>query len=474
MKSLCKWISIVVSVAIGLMMVLPVHAYAKNSVTSSNTYEKPYLHLQEEVSLFGDTEEENTDEDAYDIQVDGVNGTRFSSDEEAGGETWHYDPEKQWLTLRDYHGEDISANGDLIIFSYGETVISGDEWYGISSSGSVWLYCVSGSVTVTGDAPGFDAVRAEQSVYCSPVADTTITLIGGTCDEEERYGGNAIYASTVFLTMEGQVNAIGGKGADPSEFGGYAIFADRVYAYADCTLKAGDGAKVSEAVYTKEVCVIGRVNATITASGAGHSAFAGPGTVKRKYANYTHTEDYSEWVFEPYEYTIAFHGAGGTLNGQNSVVIEAPFDIRCEPEEVALADYVFTRPGYRQSGWMTNDGSTVELNWFAQPNFSTVEPDSIDLTAVWECVGPEVVLDESNIVAVIPNDWCAENRVSTVVLALYDQDDKMLAAESCDWVDGQDLQLHLTMDRETATSYSLFLLNDDSEPIQDAITAPIG
>ena len=114
-----------------------------------------------------------------------------------------------------------------------------------------------------------------------------------------------------------------------------------------------------------------------------------------------------------------------------------------------------------------------ELDILYQPDFSVAESDHIELTAVWECVGPEVVTGDNNIMAVVPNDWCEEKAANTVILALYDQNGMLLDSKSEVWNVGQDICIDLMMEKKPGMTYTLFFLDNTFTPVSDPIRADI-
>lgn len=423
-----------------------------------------------------------------------IDGRRITSDQEASGTSWQYDPEKQWLTLYDYNGAEIVAYGDLAIWSYGETVIQGNNYHGIACNGVLELYCMSGTLTARGgSAQGENAyvgAYAASQLFCTPVEGTTITLEGGPCNVSTTFGGDGASAPVVFLTQNGQVNITGGAAADPAQYGGYAVYANRLFVFADSTFKGGAGPLPSEAVWMWDDCTIGHVNVVMESSGAGCRALPeltedGP-YLYINYSDYVSAADASKLEVTPRKYMLTVDYAGGTVDGETSVTAEVAFKGNQEPVSLDLTGIVPVRYGYAQTGWHSR---------YVQPKPTAEDPQAaevleadvalgtvyqmpfgpkntaldVTLTAVWQYTGPEYVMGETTVAVAVPYGWCAENSVSGVMLAVYDSTGKLLGANSVSRTEENDLWVEVTPDLTKATSCAVFFLNENSAPVLDAL-----
>ena len=131
-------------------------------------------------------------------------------------------------------------------------------------------------------------------------------------------------------------------------------------------------------------------------------------------------------------------------------------------DAVDLSEYEFTRPGYRQIGWMTASGQTtpsVDTIWKPTGNGT--------LYAIWESVGPEFVTTENVISATVPNKWCSTNQVAQVFLATYDANGKMLLCTSGEYISGVDLILEL--ETVGAATCRLFFLDENMVPVAECM-----
>lgn len=424
-----------------------------------------------ELSLFEGGEPSG---EAFAIYVD---GRRISSDQAASGTSWEYDPENQWLTLYDYNGAEIVSYGSLCIWSYGDSVIQGNGWYGVFCDGDLKLHCMDGTLTVTGSEAderySYEAVYATESLICTALEDTVMTLTGGASRYSGVYGGDGVCAPLVALREAGQINITGGAAVSPAEYGGYAIYAIRVLVYADCHLRGGAGLKPSEAICVTEYCTISHVNAVVEASAPGCSLFQG-GTLYVNYAEHQLSEDQSSLIVTPKTYTLTVECAGGMLDGLGTVTVEVPFEYSQVPSTLDLSKVVPVRYGYVQTGWLsalgTEEPQPVALNSeYILPFTPEGAETQAQLTAVWQYVGPEYVVEEDGVAVAVPDGWCVQQQVSSVVLAVYDGQGKLLAADAKAWSEGVDLWLEVTPDMAQAACCKVFLLNSSGMPVQEPL-----
>ena len=252
-----------------------------------------------------------------------VDGTTFQSNENASGSGWTYSATQGSLSLSNYTGGTIQSSGDLSITSSGTVTITGSDSFGIGCYGDLFVFCLVGTLTVTGGAAE-DNYHGNPAIYCTGEADiytiehTEVTLTGGLCDQSGYYGGDALLADTARIRGEGKFYMTGGESSAPSKYGGYAINAKSVYLLADCELYGGSGTSDSPAVLAKEYCVIGCINAFTAASGSGCSAFSGVSSISIRYVTVEKTDDYSQWTVTPKKLTLTLNGLGGTINGQKN------------------------------------------------------------------------------------------------------------------------------------------------------------
>ncbi len=306
-----------------------------------------------------------------------VNGTRFLSNAARSGTGWSYDPVTASLTLRDYDSGPIRASGDLRIYSFGTTTVTGtDGNYGqaaILGDTEIDLFVQSGSFTARGGngvSKGGDAISASQTL-CS--SKGTALFVGGNATGNSALGGDAIHGkSLVYLSGSG-ITARGGKSS--RALGGCGVISGYIYIMADAELYGG--ANVNNASYGGPAVYgnnlrIGYVDARFV--GSGTDAFS----IKAGSPNY----DETHCKLTGSGYTVTFRTNRYTLTLHDPVSGEQQAFTQRYPDSVDLGEHRWTRSGAEQVGWAASPGGevAVALNKLYVPAMDTL------LYAVWQTV----------------------------------------------------------------------------------------
>lgn len=314
---------------------------------------------------------------SYSISVD---GTSFSSDQDASGGQWRYSAGNRALYLTGYHGGPIYANGDLDIYvqegatvtSFSDTHVSRESGIvsggggggsihsgnGISVTGSLFLSVESGSLQVSGadcQSRGGHAIYAADFYYRDFVGSDACFRGGDATDSEytsELLGGCGIKAEFIMLMGTGTVSISGGSAPSsvPYSTGGDGISTDIVYLDSDCTIAGGSGYSCGSGIQFGSYCQFGNINATVTCPGPAGNAIYNPDGEPWNYSEHTtvSSTDTSVTITQNC-YTLQLYGGSQDAvlpGGASWTSLQAYY-----PTIYDLTNYSFQRPGHVQLAW---------------------------------------------------------------------------------------------------------------------------
>lgn len=316
---------------------------------------------------------------AYLISVD---GTYFLSDEVRSGAGWSYEGGN--LKLDNYNGREITASGDLYIYTYGTSTVQGKSGViganGIAVSGDLDISVRNGSLSVYGGGGtryGGDAIYTANTFYCFSYGGTA-HFAGGNARNGEG-GGHGISAGTVHALGSSnsgtRLTATGGAASlyDQGASGGCGILAAAVYVSADAIIRGGDGNVAAPAIFFRHGCEIGCANVELYGGKYSTGSYAKP-------IQFSPSSDQT-WYYHPHttvnayggHYSITVNRYRLTLVGNGGWYGSATFTslIDYYPSYYDLSKYVFSRFGHTQVAWTDASGDLVPLNDSFSPHGNT-------------------------------------------------------------------------------------------------------
>ena len=295
--------------------------------------------------------------DEKDITVD---GTQFDRTENNSGKGWDYNAGNNSLTLDNYKGSSIFvASGDLTVYCHGDVSVKGENgsWgsTALSVDGLLDLYVLDGTASFIGgtgfnESGGCGIYAAEADIYGG--SDTVLNVTGG---DGAKYGAQGLLGYTIYLWL----NTATITGGDSESYAGCGIgFFDSLYIdYCELDIKAGNASCRAIDTYGDSP----RFNLS-------------------PYIEQT-KKDISWYHYTTVSFTTILSGCDGTINGVKYFKITNKF-----PLSIDLGDYIFTKSGYQQIGWMTTHDEFIPLT-------DMYTPTSNDkLIAEWVPVDDSTVL----------------------------------------------------------------------------------
>lgn len=262
-----------------------------------------------------------------------VGGNSFYSNTDSAGSGWSYSAADGVLTLNNYTGTSIITSADLVVYS-------------------------TGTVTVTGSSPqgsvSFPAVQAGGLQWF--VFSGTTTLTGG---KGTPYGGDGVLAARFNVYTFGDSANFVCSGGTGGTYGGFGIVANSINLYTQrATISGGYGPTGSgSGIYYGNDLYVGLGFITIQAGAQNRYAIIRG--ISNPFYFSIHADIWDEgwrYTFSPKQYTLTLDGAGGTKNGLPSAAVTQYY-----PCSVSLADYIFSRSGFAQSGWTRTTASGTDL-----------------------------------------------------------------------------------------------------------------
>ncbi|MGE4484186.1 MAG: InlB B-repeat-containing protein [Oscillospiraceae bacterium] len=255
-----------------------------------------------------------------------VGNTTFYNTADASGTGWSYSAEEGVLTLNEYQGGSIKSYGDLKIYSYGTVKVTGSNVAaspsaGVTVAGELDLYILSGNAYFTG-ASG------------------------------SQNGADGINAKTVFIIGDDDtvINCTGGYS---SNHGGHGISGDIIYLIPDTMYITGGGSTgtVGVGIHFTTYLYIGVCSMVVQAGGTAGYAIASPDGLYFYYSKHVTLIESGTYKISVQinRYNLVLYGNGGTYSdGRTAKLLNGSY-----PTYFKLWDYVFTRDGYQQIGWVT-------------------------------------------------------------------------------------------------------------------------
>lgn len=322
-----------------------------------------------------------------------VGTTVFKSDQDRSGAGWAYTAADHRLTLEGYQGGGIAASGDLVIYTYGENQVTGQNgtYYGqdgIVVDGDLEIDVEKDSTLWVTGGNGHD--KAGQGI--SADGDLTCWLTGslyakgGEATASNAYGGDAL-SSLADVSLYGHgdqatVTALGGQAKNG--LGGYGIFASYVSVYANCEIVGASGLYGGVGISFSGYCFLGVIDGVICGGEASSSSLydgvpirSGENGTQYHNKHTTLRESGRRLTITVKEYTLRIDGNGGQHDGKLEFS-----DTQKYPARYPLTDYLFQLDKYTQVGWQEWSGDFVALNAFYTPEADT------RLTAQWLMVDP--------------------------------------------------------------------------------------
>lgn len=215
------------------------------------------------------------------------------------------------LKLDNYNGREITASGDLYIYTYGTSTVQGKSGViganGIAVSGDLDISVRSGSLSVYGGGGtryGGDAIYTANTFYCFSYGGTA-HFAGGNARNGEG-GGHGISAGTVHALGSSnsgtRLTATGGAASlyDQGASGGCGILAAVVYVSADAIIRGGDGNVAAPAIFFHHGCEIGCANVELYGGKYSTGSYAKP-------IQFSPSSDQT-WYYHPHTTANAYGG----------------------------------------------------------------------------------------------------------------------------------------------------------------------
>ncbi|MBQ1435822.1 MAG: hypothetical protein IIZ19_08005 [Clostridia bacterium] len=345
------------------------------------------------------------DDNAAKLQADGysikVGDEEFFSEETCSGLGWSY--EDGTLELTGYNGPQITASGDLSVYTSGDVTISGAQGErgatAIAAEGNLFIFVGNGTLNINGgDGTRYGGSAVYAQTFYAVIADGSMTITGGSATNGE-WGGHGIDSHSVSIDSVSKADApftVKGGSAFMSAIataggsGGCGIYAYDIYVNGSGSITGGDGDAPAPAVYFNSSCQFGLINMMLTGGrtpkGRYSTAVQCSGWAEETYYLHPHTTLSGEsdaLSIEINRYELMLKGGGGLLNGATFTTLYDYY-----PTWYDLSEYVFSLDGSTQVLWTSASGDLIALDALYRPASDTW------LAAEWvEVSGGDTVLN---------------------------------------------------------------------------------
>ena len=357
------------------------------------------------------------DGETYTIKVGAYS---FESDTVISGPGWSYTGSGV-LNLTDYNGGPIAASSDLTIYTNGTVTVQGKTsddgrvgYEGIDVYGSLIIEVESGTLTVNGGDGIYragNAILAKKSVFFY-LYDGEATLTGGNVSDEGP-AGDGIQApdvgATGTTTKGPRLTAYGGRATGIAAVGvpGCGINGGTIWLGVDAEIGGGRGPKGAPAVLFSKNFTTGLANISLFGGKNADDSFAWPvqfdadpredvfpimdevfsGPLANAWYQNPHTtleqDEQGAFFITVNRYVVTLYGKGGRRDGATYTDLVDYF-----PAQYDLAEYVFAREGYAQTGWINASGDLERLDIWVYPDAN------MEFAAAWTKTDPgDVVLN---------------------------------------------------------------------------------